>query len=155
MKAWRGTGREPGHIGSSDGVTEGRCPVRVRSVLLKGLMLATLMLAANAAVEPSLPFAFGDATLRAKYAYYRQNAASFDTLFLGSSRVTLQVDPRAFDLAAAPGLQTASFNFGINGMALESVHALFSQLLTCAPANLKYVIVEVQTSRNTIQAKDR
>ena len=68
-----------------------------------------------------------------------------DTIFLGSSVVHRQVDPRAFDARTAElGRPTRSFNAGARWMSsLEASHAL-DELLRARPAGLRRVVLDAR-----------
>ena len=57
----------------------------------------------------------------AKLQHFRQHAAEYDTLFIGSSRIYHQLIPELFDrTTAAHGLPTRTFNAGIDAIQLRT-----------------------------------
>jgi hypothetical protein len=79
-----------------------------------------------------------------KRAWFAQHRDEIDTVFLGSSRVRRQIDPKLFDATtAALGAPTHSFNFGLDGMGHPEQPYIIDELLALRPHGLKNVVVEL------------
>ncbi|MEL6159074.1 MAG: hypothetical protein AAFQ40_02460 [Cyanobacteria bacterium J06623_5] len=78
-----------------------------------------------------------------KYQYYTTHKDDYTALFFGSSRVFNQIIPDVFDqAAAAEGIQTNSYNFGVPAMRALDSAVLLEEVLKDPPKNLKWVFFE-------------
>src|SRR5512136_2037149 len=79
-----------------------------------------------------------------KLDYFSRHKTDYDTLFIGSSRFLRQVSPAVFDgTLRAAGLESRTFNFGIDGMfPPESCH-LLDRIADLKPPGLKRVFFEL------------
>jgi hypothetical protein len=90
-----------------------------------------------------------------KLEYLSAHADDYDTLFIGSSHVFRQIDPKIFDETAAErGLQTRSFNAGIDGMQPPEDAYFLDEILKYRPKRLQRVFIEINQIRASVdQAK--
>ncbi|MGB1250083.1 MAG: hypothetical protein ACPG8W_05575, partial [Candidatus Promineifilaceae bacterium] len=79
----------------------------------------------------------------AKHAFFTKNAAQFNTIALGSSRLELGINPQVIDLGmAACGLST--FNLASGGTRNPETYYLYESLLEAVqPNTLQYALVEL------------
>ena len=83
--------------------------------------------------------------VREKVTYLAAHGNEYDALFLGSSRVAVQIIPALFDRTAAEqGLAIKSFNAGISGMYPPQDAYVLDRILEAKPARLRWVFVELQ-----------
>lgn len=118
----------------------------MKKLFLKLILLFSLLLGISLlylALLP-LPVAWGDDVLQAKYEFYRQHAAQYNTLFIGSSRIYRHISPQVFDQQST---DIASFNLGASSFFYPKTDALLREILADKPANLKYVIFEFDDVR--------
>jgi hypothetical protein len=114
---------------------------RWRWPFLATLFLMALFLTA-AGVRRWLPFAPIEG-IEGKLAWLAQNDATYDTLFIGSSRVFWHIIPREFDAAmAAAGQPTRSFNLGYSSVRPPEDSYVLEKALAGRKAPLRYVVVE-------------
>ncbi|HEX4630153.1 MAG TPA: hypothetical protein VH188_04245, partial [Chthoniobacterales bacterium] len=70
---------------------------------------------------------------------------TYDTIFLGSSRVYHGVNPATFDGAMAAGGKPAhSYNLGIDGMLPPETFYVIDQLLAANPRGLRRIFIELE-----------
>ena len=80
-----------------------------------------------------------------KLRFYEAHRDQIDTLFFGSSRIYQELSPSIFDSEMrARGLETKSFNFGVNGMFLGEESYLLEKVLPHASARLRWVFIELE-----------
>jgi hypothetical protein len=83
--------------------------------------------------------------------FFQRHVDDFDTLFIGSSRIHVQISPAIFDRTMREaGFPTRTFNFGINGMFPPEDSYFLERLLDAKPRRLKWVFIELnelQTGR--------
>ncbi|HEX8309812.1 MAG TPA: hypothetical protein VF614_00750 [Chthoniobacteraceae bacterium] len=78
-----------------------------------------------------------------KLAFYRAHHQQFDTIFIGSSRTNRQLNPAVFDeVAREHGVESRSFNFGIDGMFAPEDGYVVDQVVAVRP-KLKRVVIEL------------
>ena len=79
----------------------------------------------------------------AKFEHFRANRATYDLVFVGTSRVHRGFDPGAFDARMAElGHATHSYNFGLQGLTfLEELH-LVDWILEQRSPSLRMLVVE-------------
>jgi hypothetical protein len=95
------------------------------------------------------------ATVSAKLAHFSRHRDDYDTLFIGSSRVYRQIDPALFDrLTSEQGIDSHSFNFGIEAMHSPEDLYLCEQILALKPARLKRVFLESSGFYHTFPNRD-
>jgi hypothetical protein len=102
------------------------------------------------AIGRELPF-LAVPIVRQKLLYFTQNAAKYDTLYIGSSRIQYQIIPAMFDeLAARGGVKTTSFNGGIAGISPPEDAYVLDYYLRDRPANIRWVFIELAGIRTRI-----
>jgi hypothetical protein len=80
----------------------------------------------------------------AKLEFFTQHKDEFDTLFVGTSHFYYTISPEIFDQTTrSGGLETHSFNFGINGMHPPENFYVLEQILKTRPQKLKWVFLEM------------
>lgn len=111
---------------------------------LNVLVALLALLAASSGLHRVLPFP-NVAEVTPKLRYFAAHQDEFDTLFVGTSRIAHHVDPVIFDrVAAAGGVPTRSFNFGIDGMHPAESFFVIEQILKAHPGKLKRVFLELE-----------
>ncbi len=84
--------------------------------------------------------------VRAKWSWCKEHKADYDAVFVGSSVTSYGVVPPSFDRElAARGHVLSSFNLGIGGMTRFEADHMVRSVLAEAPANLKYIFIEVSS----------
>lgn len=110
----------------------GRVGVGVASFVL-------VLLALRAVAAPA-----GGSVIGGKLEYWRQHGSEYDTVFLGSSHVFRAFVPPEFDRATRDlGLETKSFNFGVQAVQLLEQRRLLQAILEARPG-LKRLFFEYQ-----------
>lgn len=105
------------------------------------VFLTALFLTA-AGVRQWLPFPPIEG-IEAKLAWLAQHDATYDTLFVGSSRVFWHIVPREFDAAMAEaGQPTRSFNLGYTSVRPPEDSYVLEKALATRKAPLRFVVVE-------------
>ena len=100
---------------------------------------ALVLVAVRAVAAPA-----GGSVIGGKLEYWRAHGREYDTLFLGSSHVLRAFVPAEFDRAAGEsGLQTRSFNFGLQAVNLLEQRYLLGEILD-AHSGLERVFFEYQ-----------
>lgn len=113
-------------------------------------LLATFWTLAAVLPLPAVP------VIEPKIKYFRQHRDSFDTLFIGSSRVYHQILPSLFDESSAQfGLRTRSFNAGADAMRPPEDAFVLDQLLKVRPRRLRWVFIEAGGLRLTVESDKR
>ena len=80
----------------------------------------------------------------AKLEFFTQHKDEFDTLFVGTSHFYYTISPQIFDQTTrSGGLETHSFNFGVNGMHPPENFYILEQILKTKPQKLKWVFLEM------------
>jgi hypothetical protein len=84
-----------------------------------------------------------------KLKFFAEHKDEFDTVFFGSSRIYYSISPEVFDQTTSEnGVQTRTFNFGVNGMFPAETFYVLEQVLKTKPLNLKWVVVEMEEIQN-------
>ncbi|HEY5792751.1 MAG TPA: hypothetical protein VIS74_05590 [Chthoniobacterales bacterium] len=84
-----------------------------------------------------------------KLRFFAKHKDEFDTLIFGSSRIYYAISPEIFDKTTGEnGIQTRTFNFGVNGMFPPETFYLLEQVLKTKPRNLKWVVIEMEEIQN-------
>ncbi len=87
----------------------------------------------------------GGGTVGAKLEHWREHAREYDTVFVGSSHVHRGFVPREFDrLVAGRGIESRSFNFGIQLPHLIEARHLIQEILDADGARVERVFLEHQ-----------
>lgn len=95
-----------------------------------------------------LPPAIPD-DVEAKLKFFAEHKDEFDTILLGSSRIYHAISPEIFDKTTSEnGVQTRTFNFGVNGMFPAETFYFLEQILKTKPRNLKWVVIEMEEIQN-------
>jgi hypothetical protein len=82
--------------------------------------------------------------IQPKLQHLSSRIGEYDTLFLGTSRIYHQIQPRLFDrLTAAAGLPTRSFNAAADGLRPPEDAYVFEHIAALRPPRLRYVFLEV------------
>ena len=116
---------------------------RLAGVLCR-VALALASFVAVLAVLRAVAAPAGGSTIGGKLEYWRAHATDYDTVFLGSSHVLRAFVPREFDHAAAGfGVQSRSFNFGLQAVHLLEQRYLLREILAANP-RLERVFFEYQ-----------
>jgi hypothetical protein len=78
-----------------------------------------------------------------KLEHFRAHADEYTAIFFGSSRVYHQLIPSQFDAALREaGVESKSFNAGVDGMHMPELAYYAEQYLRCRPAKLRWVFIE-------------
>jgi hypothetical protein len=113
-----------------------------RGFLNAGIAVLAFALAC-AGLNALLPFPQIDLVSR-NLRFFQRHSDDFDTLFIGSSRIHVQISPAIFDRTMRQaGFPTRSFNFGINGMFPPEDGYILERLLAAKPRHLKWVFIEL------------
>lgn len=81
--------------------------------------------------------------IQSKFNYFAEHKDEFDVIFVGSSHIAMQIDPRTFDTAMSEfGRLTNSFNFGIDGMTPFEVEVIVRKIMDLEPARLRWCIID-------------
>src|SRR3954468_5014196 len=83
-------------------------------------------------------FPFHDVPLvSSKLDHLRLAGGSYDTLFIGSSRIRQHIDPLLFDrLCHEAGIETNSYNFGIPALIIPELPFVVDEILRIRPPRL-------------------
>jgi len=85
-----------------------------------------------------------DPDIAAQGRYFAERKKDIDTIFIGSSRIRFQVDPRQFDAETkGHGAPTHSLNLAYQGMWPPETYYYLRQLLATRPRRLRWVVIEV------------
>lgn len=118
-----------------------RAPLRV---LRAGAAFLAGLSASCAVLSHCFPFWQEAPLIREKMLYLAAHRSTYDTLFIGSSRVHRHLDPATFDaVATAGGHPTRSFNFGVDGMFAPEDGYLCEQIFRLHPQGLRQVFLEI------------
>lgn len=88
-----------------------------------------------------LPFSWGN--FYGKEQCLEKNAAQYNTVLMGSSRVFRQINPEYFDSLNQNINSTHTFNFGIDAMTIPELHYEFENILRIKNLHAKYILVEL------------
>ena len=106
---------------------------------MSALALPAFMLSLNALV-PWHPHVEGYSE---KLEFYRRHKGDYSVVFAGSSRILAHVDPLSVDeAAAAGGVRTRSFNFGVDALQLIEMGRLIEEILEADSPSLRYLFIE-------------
>lgn len=114
--------------------------------LLKNVsMLIGIVLLCNYIIRTSIVVQnyWGFEELETKRNYFDQNAADYNTLFLGSSRFYRQIDPAVFDASVDTSLQIKSFNYGLHSLFAPLVYDVYEQVLKNEKTQVKFAFLEL------------
>jgi len=86
--------------------------------------------------------------LSRKLDWLTTHQADYDTLFIGSSHVFMQINPKTFDTEMARrGTPTHSYNLGLGGMgALERDYVIDTVARRCPHLHLRLAVIELEPS---------
>jgi len=120
-----------------------------RSLLNCGVFAAGLiggcLLTHTVAPFPNVP------DVSTKLAWLKAHRDDYDTLFIGSSRVRRQISPTLFDQQMkALGIETHSFNLGIDAMTFPELPYVLDLVLETKPERLKRVIIDLNPLRHRL-----
>ena len=107
------------------------------------ILLALIVLAINQLLLAALPFVWGDDHFNIRFNYYMDNRESFDTLFIGSSRVYRQMDPAAYDQEMAAFNPLGSYNLGAPANFYPQTYRTFREILANKPQELQTIFFEL------------
>ncbi|HEY2139758.1 MAG TPA: hypothetical protein VGH00_06750 [Chthoniobacterales bacterium] len=97
--------------------------------------------------------------IAAKLKFFAEHKDEFDTVIVGTSQIYYSASPEIFDATTREnGLQTRTFNFGIDAMHPPENFYVLEQILRTKPRNLKWVLLElgdVQTKWDNILGTQR
>ena len=132
-----------------------RRPVRIIRAITNGLVFAGTLAVGCLLIHRQLP-APDVPEVQAKLEWLAMHANDYDTLFLGTSHVYRQIDPRVYDEAAAErGIHTRSFNAGVDGMQPPEDAYVLDQILKYRPSHLRRVYVEAGAIRLAVDPAKR
>ena len=127
---------------------------RAAQTLLNGACFAAAFIASAACIGWCLPFPAVPA-IGPKYRYLAENAARFDTLFIGSSRVFHQIDPQQFDAeVAALGGRTQSANLAYDSVWPPESFYFLRRLLALRPPHLRWVFIELMQLNVNLETRN-
>ena len=88
-----------------------------------------------------------------KLAFYSKHKEDFDTVFVGSSRISGQVAPSLFDqeVVAATGRPMRSFNLGAPSMFLPESLYVIDRILAQRSARLRWMFIELDDPRPRLE----
>jgi hypothetical protein len=122
--------------------------------VVKGVLLLAGVLLASVALKPLDDFADVE-VVGPKLARFRVDKDEISVLFVGSSYVFREVSPEVFDdAAAARNMEARSFNLGVPGMDPPETYFLLETALAERPANLRWVIIELDHYRTGIRPRN-
>lgn len=109
-------------------------------------------------VDRHLPFYWGNEGLSAKMHHIEQTDFTYDTYFIGSSRIYRHIVPSLFDSLNRG--KTHSFNLGYSATKPPETYYFLSHFLEKVPSNTKYIILELgdieyleTVNRNALRSK--
>ena len=92
----------------------------------------------------------------AKLRFFGLHKDEFDTVFLGSSHIHYGVAPSVFDeVLAGAGIQSRTFNLGIDGMCPPEQFYVLDQILAAKPHKLKRLFLEMENIEETWRPDER
>ncbi len=109
-------------------------------------LLILLYFAVSQVAVYTLPFTWGNVRLNTKYQYYKENAASFNTLFIGASTTYRHLNVKEFDEYvnnADSTLHINSFNFGLPANRTPQSIYLIENLLKRDDHHIKYIVMDL------------
>lgn len=120
---------------------------RVARGVFTGACFGAAFVASALVIGPRLPFPdvpeAGD-----KHAYFARHGSRFDAVFLGSSRVEMQIAPSVFHQRTAElGQPLTAFNAGVSAMRPPEDAYFFDHLARCPHERLRWVFIELQPVR--------
>lgn len=120
----------------------------MKKVALKILLLFVLVFTINSIVHKAfVPYDWGDDVLRVKNEFYNSHQAQFNTVFVGGSLFYRHLDPYQFDsLNAVNGIETSSFNYGVDGNNHIKQMILIDHLLDQKQTHLKYIFFALSSN---------
>ncbi len=117
---------------------------RVARGVFTGACFGAAFVASALLIGPRLPFPDVPAAA-AKHAWFAEHGRRYDTLFLGSSRIEVQIVPAVFNQRTAElGHPLAAFNAGISAMTPPEDAFFFDHLARCPHDPLRWVFIELQ-----------
>ena len=138
-------------IGTDTGSPSSRSRTSAVHIAINGLVFLAALIAcclAIASVTP-LPESLGH---YAKYVHFRQHAARYDTIFVGSSRFYHQLIPQQFDAEiASRGGETTSFNLANDALWPPESFYWLRSILALRPPHLKWVIIELMDINTNLE----
>jgi hypothetical protein len=130
-------------------------PTGRRGSYLNCLVCAVAFTAACLAIHRVLPLP-DIPEVTQKLTFFSRHKDEFDVIFIGSSRVYRHVVPRIFDeTTRSRGIETKSFNFGIDAMMPPESYFVLERILALKPRRLKWVFVEAAPLYTSIDADKR
>lgn len=82
-------------------------------------------------------------SIQPKFDFFALHKDEFDTIFIGSSHIAMQIDPISFDAQTERmGAPTRSFNFGFGALTLYEVDLLLRKIERLEPARLRWCIID-------------
>ena len=116
---------------------------RVAGGLLTGACFAAAFVASALFIGAHLPFP-DVAEAGEKHAWFAQHGDRYDALFLGSSRIEMQIVPAVFNQRAAElGHPLTVFNAGVSAMTPPEDAYFFDALVRCPHPRLRWVFIEL------------
>ena len=116
---------------------------RVTGGLVTGACFAAAFTASALFIGARLPFP-DVAEAGEKHRFFAQHGGRYDTLFLGSSRVEMQLVPAVFNQRAAElGHPLTAFNAGVSAMQPPEDAYFFEALMRLPHPRLRWVFVEL------------
>jgi hypothetical protein len=91
-----------------------------------------------------------------KLDYFALHEREYNAVFVGSSRVYMEISPKLFDeTVQASGHDVRSFNFGAPAMVPPESFLLVKKILTRRPPKLKWVFIEWAEVRTRIDERNK
>ncbi len=116
---------------------------KLTRALRNGVIFTAALIGSAQLIGHLLPFP-PVPSVATKYRYLAENRQRFDTLFIGSSRVFHQIDPKQFDAeVAALGGHTQSVNLAYDRIWPPETFYFLRRLLALRPPKLRYVFIEL------------
>ena len=92
--------------------------------------------------DPS--YYYGNDILAGKMKVYASEADRYNAVFIGSSVVLRNIDPRVFDNSLPDALGITSFNLGSGGTLPPETYIFYENLLKYHGSGLKYAFIELR-----------
>ena len=116
---------------------------RVAGGLLTGACFAAAFVASALFIGAHLPFP-DVAEAGEKHRFFARHGDRYDTIFLGSSRIEMQIVPAVFNRRTAElGHPLTAFNAGVSAMTPPEDAYFFDQLARCPHPRLRWVFIEL------------
>lgn len=93
------------------------------------LLLVAIVWGISALVRSQLPYFWANEGWEVKHQWLEEHSAEYNALFIGSSHIYRQINPRVFDKQLDASLAINSFNLGYQATANPESHYLYEQLL--------------------------